>query len=66
LQAIEYIHHINIESITLAKQLAEEAIALDPEYAWAYYVLGRAYHVGMWFGGGISPKQSIEPTHKLN
>ena len=65
LQASEYIHHINIESITLAKQLAEEAIALDPDYAWAYYVLGRAYHVGMWFRGGISPKQSIAKAIEL-
>ncbi|MDH4204920.1 MAG: tetratricopeptide repeat protein [Desulfobacteraceae bacterium] len=65
LQASEYIHRINIESITLAKQLSEEAIALDPDYAWAYYVLGRAYHVGMWFGGGISPKQSIAKAIEL-
>jgi len=65
LQASENIHHINIESITLAKQLAEEAIALDPDYAWAYYVLGRAYHVGMWFRGGISPKQSIAKAKEL-
>ncbi|MEJ2235257.1 MAG: tetratricopeptide repeat protein [Syntrophobacterales bacterium] len=65
LQASEYIHHVNLESITLAKQLAEEAIALDPDYAWAYYVLGRAYHVGMWFGGSISPKQSIAKAIEL-
>ncbi len=65
LQASEYVHHVNLESITLAKQLAEEAITLDPEYAWAYYVLGRAYHVGMWFGGSLSPKQSIAKAIEL-
>ena len=66
LQASEYIHNINIESITLAKQLAEEAIALDPDYAWAYYTLGRAYHVGMCgFRGGISPKQAIAKAIEL-
>ena len=48
LQAKEYIQLVNIESIALAKQLAEEAIALDPEYAWAYYTLGTAPH-----GGGV-------------
>ena len=37
LQANEYIHQVNTESNALGKQLAEEAIALDPEYAWAYY-----------------------------
>jgi adenylate cyclase len=65
LQANEYVHRVNLESITLAKQLAEEAIALDPDYAWAYYVLGRAYHVGMWFKGSISPKQSIAKAMEL-
>ncbi len=65
LQASELVHRVNMESIVLAKQLAEEAIALDPDYAWAYYVLGRAYHVGMWFGGGISPKQSIARAIEL-
>ncbi len=45
LQAKELIHRLNIESNALAKQLAEEAIALDPEYAWAYYLLGRAHVV---------------------
>ena len=65
LRASEYIHRINLESIALAKHLAEEAIALDPDYAWSYYVLGRAYHVGMWFRGGISPKQSIAKAIEL-
>jgi adenylate cyclase len=59
LQASEYIHQINIESIARAKQLAEEAIALDPEYAWAYYRLGQALQVQVFVGGSKSPKQSI-------
>ena len=65
LQAGEYVHRINRESIAMAKKLAEEAIELDPKYAWAYYVLGRAYHVGMWFGGTMSPKQSIAKAIEL-
>jgi adenylate cyclase len=59
LQASEYIHQINIESIARAKQLAEEAIALDPEYAWAYYRLGQALQVEVFVGGSKSPKESI-------
>ena len=59
LQASEYIHQLNIESIARAKQLAEEAIALDPEYAWAYYRLGQALQVQVFVGGSKSPKQSI-------
>jgi adenylate cyclase len=59
LQANEYVHRVNPESNALGKQLAEEAIALDPEYAWAYYNLGRAHQLDVWLGTSKSPKQSI-------
>jgi adenylate cyclase len=59
LQANEYSHRVNPESVVLAIQLAEEAIALDPEYAWAYYNLGRAHIVAVWVGASKSPKESI-------
>jgi adenylate cyclase len=59
LQANEYAHRINPESNALAKQLAEEAIALDPEYAQAYYVLARTHMLAVWLGTSKSPKQSI-------
>jgi TolB-like protein/class 3 adenylate cyclase/Tfp pilus assembly protein PilF len=65
MQANEYIRGINIESIALAKQLAEEAIVLDPGYAWAYYTLGRAHQVDVWVGGSKSPKQSIAKAIQL-
>jgi adenylate cyclase len=59
LQSNEYVHRVNPESNALGKQLAEEAIALDPEYAWAYYNLGRAHQLDVWLGTSKSPKQSI-------
>jgi adenylate cyclase len=59
LQANELVHRVNPESNALGKQLAEEAIALDPEYAWAYYNLGRAHQVDVWLHVSKSPKQSI-------
>jgi adenylate cyclase len=59
LQAYEYAHRINPESNALAKQLAEEAVALDPEYAIAYTELGRAHMVDVWVGTSKSPKESI-------
>jgi adenylate cyclase len=59
LQANELINKINPESNALAKKLAEEAIALDPEYAWAYYVLGRSHMVDVWVGSSKFPKESI-------
>jgi len=59
LQSNEYVHRVNPESNALGKQLAEEAIALDPEYAWAYYNLGRAHQLDVWLGTSKSPKQSM-------
>jgi adenylate cyclase len=65
LQANEYVNRINIESNALAKQLAEEAIALDPNYAWAYYILGRAYMVDVWLTSNKSLKDSIAKSREL-
>jgi adenylate cyclase len=59
LQANEYLHRVNPESNALGKQLAEEAVALDPEYAWAYYNLGRTHQLDVWLRTSKSPKQSI-------
>ena len=65
LQANELMQRINIESNALAKRLAEEAIALDPGYAYAYYNLGTAYEMDVWLGVSKSPKQSIGKAIEL-
>ncbi len=65
LQGNELANQINPESNALAMELAEEAIALDPEYAWAYYVLGRTHLVSVWVGTSKSPKQSIAKAMEL-
>jgi len=59
LQAHEFIYQLNPESNALARQLIEEAIALDPEYAWAYFILARTHLVDLWLGTTKSPKQSF-------
>jgi len=59
LQANELLYQINPVSNALAKQLAEEAIALDTDYAWAYYALGRSHVVDVWVGTSKFPKESI-------
>ena len=59
MQSNEYAHRVNPESVALAIQLAEEAIALDPEYAWAYYNLGKAHVVAVWVRASKSPKESL-------
>jgi adenylate cyclase len=65
LQANEYAHQVNPESVALAIQLSEEAIALDPEYAWAYYNLARAHIVAVWVRASKSPKQSLVKAMEL-
>jgi len=65
LQANELALKHNIESNALVKQLAEEAIALDPEYAWAYYLLGASYELDVWLGTTESPKQSLAKATEL-
>lgn len=65
LQANAYINRVNIEGIALAKRLADEAIALDPEYAWGYYTLGKAHLVEVWVGQSKSSKESIDKAMEL-
>jgi adenylate cyclase len=59
LQANELIYRHNPETNALAKQLAEEAIALDPEFAAAHYALGKTHMHDVWLGVSRSPKDSI-------
>jgi adenylate cyclase len=65
LQATELINKVNPESNALAKKLAKEAIVLDPDYAWAYYVLGRSYMMDVWVKTSKSPKESIGEAIEL-
>jgi TolB-like protein/Tfp pilus assembly protein PilF len=65
LQARELSNRLNPESNALAKQLAEEAIALDPMYAWAYSVLAHTHIADSWLGTSKSPRDSIEKSIDL-
>jgi tetratricopeptide (TPR) repeat protein len=47
------------ESVLQARQLAEEAIALDPNFAFPYKILG-SYHMWVyWIGGSKNPQESF-------
>ena len=65
LQARELGIRYNPESNALAKQLAEEAIALDPKYASTYYALAGTHIVDYWVGTSKSPKDSMEKSIEL-
>jgi adenylate cyclase len=65
LQAQEYIQRFNTEGNIMGKQFAEEAIALDPEFASAYYALASAHMMDVWLGLSKSPKESLDKAVKL-
>jgi adenylate cyclase len=65
LQAQEYNLRFNIEGNIMGKRLAEEAIALDPEFAGGYAVLAGSYMMDVWLGLSKSPKESLDKAAEL-
>jgi adenylate cyclase len=65
LQSMENMRHYNRESNALAKQLAEEAVALDPKYPMAYRALAATHMMDVWLHTSKSPKQSIAKCMEL-
>ena len=65
LQANKYYDQLSVESNALVKQLAEEAISLDPKYAYGYLILGKSHSADVWLRASKSPKQSIAKAIEL-
>jgi adenylate cyclase len=65
LEANENVIRFNRENNELARQLAEEAIDIDPQYAFAYAILGKTHMFDVWLGTSRSPKKSISQAMKL-
>jgi adenylate cyclase len=65
LQAREQVNKLNIEGNALGRQLAEEAIELDPEYPMPYRILAATHRMDVFLGVSKSPKESIETCMKL-
>jgi len=66
LQAREKWIQMNKESNALARQLAEESIALDQDYAFAYMILAATHMMDVFLGSSKSPKDSIKQAITLN
>ena len=65
MQGREYYRKGNRESNALARRLAEETIALDPKYAYAYALLGATHQGDVSLGTSRSPKDSIAKATEL-
>ncbi len=59
MDAREHFYRITKEDNVLARQLYEEAIVLDPDYAVAYVGLAYTHMVDVWLGTSKSPMESL-------
>jgi len=65
LRAREYIYHQTREGNILARRMAQEAIALDPEFPLSYQLLAVTHMMDVWFRTTKSPKQSLKRAVEL-
>jgi TolB-like protein/class 3 adenylate cyclase/Flp pilus assembly protein TadD len=65
LQSREHREIVNKEQQALSRQLAEEAIALDPEYAIAYSAAAAAVGNEVWAGAYKNPKEALQRAIEL-
>ena len=65
LEGHEYLYRFNRDANLLARKKAEEALSLDPKYAYAYALLGKTYLFDVWFNWSNSPKESFSHTFEL-
>jgi len=65
LQGMPYFYRFNKESNIRARQMFEEAIALDGKNAGAYTSLGWTYLMEVWFGFSESPGKSMGRAAEL-
>jgi len=59
IQAHEQFYRMNKDGSIKAKELAKEAIALDPNYAFPYASLANAHMLDVWFKFSASPEESM-------
>ncbi|UCF92037.1 MAG: tetratricopeptide repeat protein, partial [Desulfobacterales bacterium] len=65
IESTGYLRAMNKESNAVARQLAQESIALDPRFALAYSNLATTHVMDVWLGSSKSPGTSYEKAIKL-
>jgi len=56
----EHFRSFSKEGNILARKKSEEAIALDPQYASAYILMGLTHMIDAWYGWGKPPGKSLD------
>jgi adenylate cyclase len=65
LQGMHYFYRFNKDDNTVARQMFEEAVPLDPENPVAHTFLGWTHVMDVWFGSSKSPEKSMERASEL-
>ena len=65
LQAREHVNQLNQEKNVLGRQMLEEVIRLDPNYAMAYMTLARTHALDISYGISGSSKESLKRAFEL-
>jgi adenylate cyclase len=65
LQGTMHFNELNKEGNAKARNLFEEAIALDPQYPEAYTMLGWSHYTDLWLKSTRSPRESIRQAFEL-
>ena len=65
IEARERVYRVTREDNVIARKLAQEAIALDPEYAMAYALLAVTHMLDFRFGTTKSPTESLNRAIEL-
>jgi len=65
LEGNSYFYRFKKEDNALARQMFEEAIALDPENPAGYVMLAWTHMMDLWYGWSESPEKSIQPASEL-
>ena len=60
-----YFFRFNKDDNTVAGQMFDEAVALDPENALAFAMLGWTYQMDVWYGSSESPGRSMGRATEL-
>jgi len=65
MEAREHFFRVTPEDNAMARNLYEEAIALDPQYAFAYVALAFTHMADIWFDTSKFPKESVRRAIEL-
>jgi adenylate cyclase len=65
LEGNSYFFRFNKDDNTVARQMFDEAVALDPENAGAHTMLGWTHQMDVWYGSSETPGKSMERASEL-